>query len=127
MMMMLPALLRPVCCSDSDGGWRALAPSAGACAPDDLVGDEALAGEFPAGLVEAEVGGREDHVGALQLVVAQRRALRTHVVQQRGEGIGEAVFAAAVDDRQRFAAQLVDARGVTVREPVLTLAGDADD
>ncbi len=70
---------------------------------------------------------RQDHVGALELVVAQWRSLGAHVVEQLTKGIGKAVLGAAFDDRDNALLELGETVAVAVVEPVLALARDADD
>src|SRR6478609_4084997 len=61
------------------------------------VGDQALAREVPAGLLEREVGRRQDQVGARELVVIDARALAAHEVEQRRVGGRELVLTPALD------------------------------
>ena len=70
---------------------------------------------------------RQDHIGAVELVVAERRSLGAHVVEQLAEGVGEAVLAAAFDDRDHVLLELGETLAVAVVEAILALAGDADD
>ena len=69
--------------------------AASPCGGPNLVGNQALAGELPAGLLEGQVRRGQDHLGGLELLVADARAVRAHVVEQRAEGVVEAVLAPA--------------------------------
>src|ERR1700677_320937 len=95
--------------------------------PGRLVRDQPLAGELAGCLREADVSRRQDHVGALERIVVELRALRAHIVQQLGEGAVETVLTAPFDDRHDLVLKLVQALGVGIFEPVLVLAGYAHD
>src|SRR5947208_13033087 len=73
------------------------------------VGDQALAGEVTAGLFERQVGRRQDHVRALQLVVVDARAGVAHVVDQRLVGRRKLLLAPALNGRDDGALELVEA------------------
>ena len=96
------------------GRARALVPALG---HPDLVGDQPVAGELGRRLDERGVGRREDHVGLLELVVVERRALaRGRARASPRSASWKRVLVAGVDRRRRPVVELVEAVGLVVRE-----------
>src|SRR3954469_14916234 len=91
------------------------------------VRDQPVARELVPRLVEGEVRRRDDHVGLLQVVVAEPVALPPHELEHLLEERVEARLVARLDRGDRLVVELVEAWRVLVGEPVLILRRDADD
>src|SRR3954454_24042061 len=87
----------------------------------------ALPRELLRRLDERGVGRRQDHVGALELLSVEQRALAADQREQLLEALVERVLVAAVDRLDDAVVEVVEAVGVLVGEAVLTLRRDADD
>src|SRR3954452_3953477 len=108
------------------GGERRRAQVAGG-ALRRRVRDQALPAELLARLLEGEVGGREDELRRLEVVVRQRLALGADEVQQRVEGTAEAVLVGGPHGAHHGIVELVQPGVVGVVAAVLGLVRDADD
>src|SRR4051794_12019349 len=91
------------------------------------VRDEAFTRELVTGLLERQVGGRDDHVGLLQHVVADGLAVGADELDEGGEGGVEGLLVSGLDGADDLVVELVEPVGVRVREVVLPLRGDPDD
>src|SRR5712692_2276877 len=88
--------------------------------------DQPLAGELRAGLLERDVGRRQDHVGLLELLVAELRP-RPRELEHLPEQPPEALLVPRLDEGDDLVVQLVQPRGLPVLQTVLALGRDADD
>src|SRR4051812_26343419 len=91
------------------------------------VGNEAVAGEGFAGLDEREIRRRQDHVGLLEHVVADRRAFTAYEVEHRVKERVEALLIPGLNGRDGVVVELVELVRVVIGDLVLALRGDADD
>src|SRR4051794_36037746 len=101
--------IRPESPCRAQTGWRS-------------VGDQALARELRARLVEGDVGGREDHVGLHQLVVIERLAVGLHQLEHLAPQLPEAGFVALLHRAHRAVVELVEPLSVAVGQLELPLA-----
>jgi hypothetical protein len=88
-----------------------------------------IGAELPveAELDEAEVGRRDDHVGLLDLVVAEPLAVAAHQLEHRLEELVEAVLVARLDRGDGLVVEVVEPGRILVGQPVLILGRDPDD
>ena len=72
----------------------------------DLVRDQPVAGELATGLDERQVGRREDHVGLLELVLAELVPIAAHELEAAGAFDDNLTLTAGQDDIDRQLAEL---------------------
>src|SRR5205085_7454852 len=92
-----------------------------------LVRDQPLARELGRGLVEADVGRRQDHVRPDQLVVVDRPARALHELEQLAPDLAELRLVPCLHCGDGRVVELVESVGLVVWELVLTVRRDPDD
>src|ERR1700733_3611720 len=89
--------------------------------------DQNLAAEIRPGLLERDVGRREDHVRGVEPIVADRLPLLADEREQAIERLVEMLPIATLTRRDRVVVELIQLGGVVVPDVVLPLGGDPDD
>src|SRR4051812_49043212 len=100
--------------------------SRGLEAPAGSVRDQALSSELILGFGEADVAGREDHVGLHQLVVAELLAVGRHQLEHLAPELSEPGLVALLHRAHRSVVELVEPVRVGIGQLELPLPGYAD-
>src|SRR4051794_10778200 len=106
---------------------RPATPPLASLATPRSVGDEALAGELRARFRERQIRRGDDHVGLLEHVVGDGRAVTADEIEQGLERRCEALLVPRLDGGHDLVVEVVELVHVLVGELVLPLGRDAHD